>query len=106
MISLNREVGAVFNKKYVWPGFHWFTLDNHVKALTANGFHVEKAICLNAHYAKTAMAWYERMMAEKERFIDIVGERTFRAWQVYLGGGVGSYLCNTSHVYRLYCVAK
>ena len=36
-LPLDAEVGAAFNKKYVWPGFHWFTLGTHIKALEENG---------------------------------------------------------------------
>ena len=53
---LDMSPGIAFNKKYVWPGFHWFTLGDHVKALEQNGFHLLRAVNLSAHYAKTAAA--------------------------------------------------
>ena len=36
--ALDAAPGVAFNKKYVWPGFHWFTFGDHVKALEQNGF--------------------------------------------------------------------
>ena len=102
---LEAELGAAFNKKYIWPGFHWFTLGEHVTALEQNGFDVQKAVNLSPHYAKTVAAWYVRMMANRERVADLLGEATFRAWQIYLAGGSGSFTGRKSHVYRLYCVA-
>ena len=102
---LDAEVGAAFCKRYVWPGFHWFTFGQHVAALEQNGFEVQKAVNLSAHYAKTAAAWYERMMANEQLMRTELGASTFRAWQIYLAGGSGSFLSRKSHIYRVYCVA-
>ena len=102
---LDAELGAAFNKKYVWPGFHWFTFGEHVAALEQNGFEVRKAVNLAPHYAKTAAAWYERMMARADESRSLLGSETFRAWQIYLAGGSGSVASRKTHVYRVYCVA-
>nr|CAA9292522.1 hypothetical protein AVDCRST_MAG63-4481 [uncultured Armatimonadetes bacterium] len=99
------DVGIIFNKKYVWPGFHWFTPATHVRALEQNGFVVRRMVNRSEHYAKTTAAWYERMMAEKEAVIGHVGEPTFRAWQVFLAGVTASYLNGEVYLYRLYCEA-
>jgi cyclopropane fatty-acyl-phospholipid synthase-like methyltransferase len=98
-------VGIAFNKKYVWPGFHWFTLGEHVKAIEENGFHIEGIKNLTRHYAKTTTAWYERMMANADVMRENLGEPTLRAWQVFLAGVTGSYLERDVHVYRIYCTA-
>ena len=102
---LDFDVGIAFNKKYVWPGFHWFTVGEHVRALEKNGFQIEQVVNLTPHYAKTTAAWYERMMVHRDVMTEAVGEPTFRAWQVFLAGITGSYLNRDIHVYRLYCVA-
>ena len=99
---LDSEIGVAFNKRYVWPGFHWFTLGTHVKALEENGFEVLKLVNLSPHYAKTTASWYERMMASKGCMIEAVGEKTFRAWQVYLAAASGGFYNGRNHVYRLY----
>ena len=102
---LDAEVGIAFNKRYVWPGFHWFTVGQHVRALEQNGFVVVKALSLAPHYAKTVAAWYERMMANTEEMKMHLGESGFRAWQVYLSGASQGLLSGRGHVYRLYCEA-
>lgn len=102
---LDFNVGIAFNKKYVWPGFHWFTVGDHVRALEKNGFQVEKMVNLTFHYAKTTTAWYERMMANEETMLKNLGKPTLRAWQIFLAGITGAYLMRDVHVYRLYCVA-
>jgi len=103
--SYGSNIGLMFNKKYVWPGFHWFTIAEHVKALENNGFEVQRMTNLSRHYAKTTAAWYERMMSHKEIMIKNLGEPTFRAWQIFLAGITGAYLNHGVHVYRLYCQA-
>ena len=103
---LDAQVGVAFNKQYVWPGFHWFTIGQHVRALEQNGFTIHKAVNLSPHYAKTVAAWYERMMAKAGEMKEYMGESGFRAWQVYLSGGSQSLLNGSAHVYRVYCQAK
>jgi cyclopropane-fatty-acyl-phospholipid synthase len=99
------EVGIAFNKRYVWPGFHWFTLGRHVTVLEENGFEVVKAVNLAPHYAKTVAAWYERMTANADLVKQHLGEKAFRAWQIYLAGGSQGLLNGRGHVYRIYCRA-
>lgn len=99
------QVGPAFNRRYVWPGFYWYTLADHVKALQENGFQVVQVLNLSPHYAKTTRAWFERLMADPDRFIKHAGEATFRAWQVFLTGVTAAYLNRNVHVYRLLCEA-
>jgi cyclopropane fatty-acyl-phospholipid synthase-like methyltransferase len=103
--ALDREVGIAFNKKYVWPGFHWFTLGDHIKALEQNGFEIERITNLSAHYAKTTAAWYERMMGNETVMLKNLGQQTLRAWQIYLAGSSAGFKTHSMHVYRVYCVA-
>ncbi len=102
---MDKEVGIAFNKKYVWPGFHWFTIGEHIKALEQHGFEVAKMTNLSQHYTKTTAAWYERMMSQKSKMVELIGEQTFRAWQIYLAGSSGALHNKKVHVYRIYCEA-
>jgi cyclopropane-fatty-acyl-phospholipid synthase len=104
-IPLDLQAGPAFNKKYVWPGFHWFTLGEHVRALERNGFRVMHMVNRSAHYAKTTATWYERMMAAREAMVAHVGEPTFRAWRVYLAGISGAFDGGSVQLNRIYCQA-
>ena len=104
-IPLGLQPGPAFNKKYVWPGFHWFTLGQHVRALERGGFCVLGLRNLSPHYAKTTAAWYERMMAARATMVALVGEPTFRAWRIYLAGISGGFAGGSVQVNRLYCRA-
>lgn len=104
-LPIDWSVGIAFNKKYVWPGFHWFTVGEHVRALEQHGFQVDRMVNLSFHYAKTTTAWYERMMANEALMREQLGAETLRAWQVFLAGITGGFRNRDVQVYRLYCVA-
>lgn len=98
-------VGPAFNRKYVWPGFYWYTLSEHIKTLEENGFQITQIINLAPHYGKTIAAWNERFIAEPDRFIKHASESTFRAWKFFLGGSCGSAYNRQIHCYRILCEA-
>ena len=104
-LPLDFYPGTAFHKRYVWPGYHWFTLGTHVRILERGGFEVQRAVNLSAHYAKTTAAWYERLMARRDEIAALLGEPTFRAWRLYLAGSSGNFRNKGIHVYRLYCQA-
>jgi cyclopropane fatty-acyl-phospholipid synthase-like methyltransferase len=98
-------VGPAFNRKYVWPGFYWYTLGEHIKTLEENGFQVVQVLNLSPHYGKTTRAWYERMVQDSDRFIKHASESTYRAWQFFLAGSSGSLFARQAHCYRVLCEA-
>ena len=102
---LDSYPGTAFHKRYVWPGYHWFTLGQHVRALERSGFEVQRVVNLSAHYAKTTAAWYERLVESRERARELLGEPALRAWRLYLAGSSGNFQNHGIHVYRLYCEA-
>lgn len=104
-LPLDFYPGTAFHKRWVWPGYHWFTFGTHTRALERNGFEIQRAVNLSAHYAKTTAAWYERMMARRDDVAAWLGEPTFRAWRLYLAGTSGNFRNKGIHVYRLYCEA-
>jgi cyclopropane-fatty-acyl-phospholipid synthase len=103
---LDSYMGVAFCKKYVWPGFHWFSVGEHYAALERNGFRILGEKNLRLHYAKTTAAWYLRMMEDQERLRKLVGEATFRAWQIYLAGSSGGFSSDQIEIHRIYTEAR
>lgn len=99
------QIGTAFHKRYVWPGYHWFTVGEHVRALERGGFEIQAMVNLTQHYAKTGSAWYERMVAEGERVRAALGDPTYRAWRIFLGGASGDMAEGGIHVFRIFCRA-
>ena len=89
---LESFLGAAFNMEYVWPGFDWDTYGEWMRVMEENGFHVMESINLSQHYAATTASWYLRMMANRERSVELVGEQTVRAWEIYLAGASTNFL--------------
>jgi cyclopropane fatty-acyl-phospholipid synthase-like methyltransferase len=81
-LPLDFYPGTAFLKRWVWPGYHWFTFGTHVRALERNGFDVHRAVNLSPHYAKTTAAL-----------------------RLYLAGTSGNFRNKDIHVYRLHCEA-
>jgi cyclopropane-fatty-acyl-phospholipid synthase len=102
---LDSFMGVAFNKKYVWPGFHWFSLAEHCAALERNGFRIIAEKNLRLHYSKTTAAWYLRMMGDSQALRQMVGDATFRAWQIYLAGASGGFSSGQIEVHRIYAEA-
>lgn len=102
---VNWSPGSVFNKIYVWPGFHWFTPAEHYRALEENGFRVYKVISLNDNYSKTTAAWYLRFKKNESEIRKYMNEKEFRAWEIYLAGAVGCFkrVHHTGGKFRFYC---
>lgn len=105
-LPLDAHCGVAFNKKYVWPGFQWFSVGYHYQTLERNGFRILGEKNLSKHYAKTTAAWYERMMADELRLRKLVGEATFRAFQVYLSGASAGFSSDQIEIHRIYCEAR
>jgi cyclopropane-fatty-acyl-phospholipid synthase len=100
----NFEIGVVFNKRYVWPGFQYFPVTDHIHALQRNGFRIEKFVDLSDHYAKTVYAWARRFEAHIETMREHMTEPTVRAWRVYMAA-TGSFLRHRIITGRMYAVA-
>ena len=66
------DVGIIFNKKYVWPGFHWFTPATHVQALERNGFVVRKMLKI---YLKSIRLGSDNLGQDEKHAFDPFGHR-------------------------------
>ena len=120
-VPLDFHIGSAFCKKYVWPGFHWYGLAEHISTLQEHGFKVMLSRDLTAHYAKTTMAWAERYTANAEAIraafdrcaeqrlkagkVPMGTEETFRSMRLFLGASPGGFITGSMQINRLYCVA-
>ena len=55
-------------------------------AMERAGFEVHDVEAWRLHYARTCRLWCDRLTAEKERAIALVGEDKYRIWVAYLAG--------------------
>ena len=72
--------------KYIFPGGALDDIGHSITAMERAGFEVHDVEGWREHYARTCKLWCERLTAEKDKAIALVGEEKYRIWVVYLAG--------------------
>jgi cyclopropane-fatty-acyl-phospholipid synthase len=71
-------------QKYIFPGGELDHIGHTVEALEACKFEVRDVENLREHYMRTCRLWCQRLSANREKAIELVGEEVYRAWVAYL----------------------
>jgi len=88
---------SAFTREYIWHGTHTFlSLQDIVQEFLWNGFVIEEVANESRDYERTMHCWAERFDAARDFIVGKWGERTWRAFRIYLWGG-----CHAFHVDRL-----
>ena len=72
--------------KYIFPGGALDDIGHSIRAMERAGFEVHDVEGWREHYARTCKLWCDRLTAEKDKAIALVGEEKYRIWVVYLAG--------------------
>ena len=72
--------------KYIFPGGELDDIGNSVHEMEATGFEVHDVEGWREHYALTTRMWCDRLTANKDAAIALVGPETYRIWVAYLAG--------------------
>ena len=72
--------------KYIFPGGELDDIGHSVSAMEIAGFEVHDVEGWREHYARTCKLWCERLTANKDEAIKLVGEEKYRIWVAYLAG--------------------
>ena len=75
-----------FTDAYVFPDGELETIGTLVDQAEKAGFELRDAENLREHYYLTTLEWLRRLEAQARAAREIVGERTYRIWRLYLGG--------------------
>jgi cyclopropane-fatty-acyl-phospholipid synthase len=73
-----------FIDKYVFPDAKLVPLASVIRSAERAGFETRDIESLREHYAMTLRAWVRGLEGRKAEAIRLVGERTFRVWQLYM----------------------
>jgi cyclopropane-fatty-acyl-phospholipid synthase len=49
---------------------------------------------LRPHYARTLWSWVERLEAQREQAVALVGEQKYRIWRIYMAGSAYAFQRN------------
>lgn len=80
-----------FVDEYVFPGGELVHVSRVIGEMAAQGLETWDAECLRPHYAKTLWHWVSRLEANAERARQIVGEKRFRTWRIYMAGSAHAF---------------
>jgi cyclopropane-fatty-acyl-phospholipid synthase len=72
--------------KYIFPGGELDDIGHSISAMEIAGFEVHDVEGWREHYARTCKLWCERLTANSEQAIKLVGEEKYRIWIAYLAG--------------------
>ncbi|MGI9411435.1 MAG: class I SAM-dependent methyltransferase [Hyphomicrobiaceae bacterium] len=72
--------------KYIFPGGELDDIGNSVREMEATGLEVHDVEGWREHYALTTRMWCDRLTANKDAAITLVGPETYRIWVAYLAG--------------------
>jgi len=78
------DVLPLFSRKWVWPNYQYYRLDEHIKLAEKLRFEIIDIKCLRLHYARTIDHWYDRFLKNLDNSHNLVPETTIRAWRAYL----------------------
>lgn len=96
--------GGEFIERYVFPHGELPHLSLALKELCAAGLEPVDVENLRRHYALTLRQWIERFEAVGDRLRNLVGERRWRIWRVYLAGCAHGFTQNWISVHQVLAV--
>lgn len=80
-----------FILKYIFPGSELTPVGTTTDSLEENGFEVHDVESWREHYAHTLRFWCQRLSANQDKAIEMVGAERYRLWVAYLAGGSGGF---------------
>ena len=102
--SATKEKFAIspVTRRYTWPGHHSFLcLQDMVRDQVLHGFEIVEVARETRDYELTITHWAERFEAAKDEIVERWGERTYRAFRVFLWGGAHAFQTNRLQAYHL-----
>ena len=79
-----RTLATEFINRYVFPDGELDRVSNIALGMERAGFEILDIEALRPHYAMTLRHWVQRLEAQREAALALVGERTYRVWRLYM----------------------
>jgi len=83
-----------FIDDYVFPGGELTHVSHVIREMALAGLEPLDAENLRPHYARTLWSWVERLEAQRERAVALVGEQKYRIWRIYMAGSAYAFQRN------------
>lgn len=92
-----------FIDRYVFPHGELPHVSLALKEMASAGLEVLDVESLRRHYARTCEAWSNNLESHRDEAVDIVGERRYRIWQIYLAGCAHGFANGWMNIYQVLC---
>lgn len=92
---------ARFVEDYVFPGGELLHVSEVARHMAEAGLELRDAECLRPHYAQTLWHWVRRLELNDARARDLVGEKTYRIWRVYMAGSAHAFQRGWLSIFQL-----
>ena len=90
-----------FIDRYVFPDGELPHLSLVLREMSVAGLEVTDVESLRRHYARTCHEWASRLESNRDRAIDIAGDRRLRIWQIYLAGCAYGFANGWINIYQV-----
>ena len=95
------DASSLFVRRRIFPGGELIHVGETIRFAEEAGFEVLDVENLRPHYARTCRLWEQRLMAHREEALQLVDDRTFRAWRIWLAASSLSFEEGSSSIYQL-----
>ena len=86
--------------RYIFPGGELDDIGNTIARLEQARFEVHDVEGWREHYAQTTRLWCERLTANREQAVALVGDQVYRIWVAYLAGSSLAFARGSARVYQ------
>ena len=95
-----------FIRRYIFPGGYIPALSEVLPVIERTGLQVTDVEVLRLHYAYTLRQWRERVLAARDRVLEIADERFLRMWELYLSGSEAAFRHGGMVVFQIQMAKK
>nr|WP_321524914.1 class I SAM-dependent methyltransferase [uncultured Cohaesibacter sp.] len=88
-------------QKYIFPGGELIDLGRTIASLEQNKFEVMDVEGWREHYQRTTKLWLDRLEANRDKAVALVGEEVYRIWIAYLAGSSLAFLRGSARLYQV-----
>jgi cyclopropane-fatty-acyl-phospholipid synthase len=92
--------------KYIFPGSELTSAGFTQDSMEQQGFEVHDVESWREHYALTCRAWCQRLSANKEKAVELVGYQRYRLWVAYLAGASIGFQAGSIKIYQILATKK
>lgn len=95
------DAETFYLQREIFPGGELTSLSEVVRIAEEAGFEVLDVENLRPHYALTCQAWVRRLQEHAAECRALVGDRTLRAWLLYLAGSAANFDSGHTDIHQI-----